>query len=362
MALGALIGGYHEDDMGGLRALLPLAGRTLLEYQARCLAAVGAAPIVMLVERMPPALNEAVARLRSEGISVTPVGDGLEAASRFEAGSEVILLADGIAPDMADLTRLAEAAGPTVLTVSDNESHESFERIDATRRWAGLARLASADLGATAAMLGDWDLQSTLMRRTIQSGAPLMAAHDGAGRGPFLADRAEAMVDFERRLLLASRVTRSDWVSRFLLPLVEEFATERLMETRVAPAMLVQGAVALTVAAALAISRGWMIAAVVMLLVSLPLDLVGERLAMLRLRPLPPSLLASRLLWPAAGLALVALGWFASGHDAGWGAMFAAAASAVIAWKCKPAVALNLLATRAARESRPNPRVGRRLR
>ena len=49
MALGALIAAYQEDEHGGLRALFPLAGRTLLEYQARCAAAVGAAPIVVLV-------------------------------------------------------------------------------------------------------------------------------------------------------------------------------------------------------------------------------------------------------------------------------------------------------------------------
>jgi hypothetical protein len=30
MAVGALIGAYQEDDSGALRALLPLAGRTLL--------------------------------------------------------------------------------------------------------------------------------------------------------------------------------------------------------------------------------------------------------------------------------------------------------------------------------------------
>ena len=42
MALGALIGAYQEDDSGGIRALLPLAGRTLVEYQVRCAAAAGA--------------------------------------------------------------------------------------------------------------------------------------------------------------------------------------------------------------------------------------------------------------------------------------------------------------------------------
>ena len=31
-----------------------------------------------------------------------------------------------------------------------------------------------------------------------------------------------------------------------------------------------------------------------------------------------------RLLWPSAGLALLALGWWLSGHGAGWGAFYAA--------------------------------------
>ena len=47
MTVGALIGAYQEDDSGGLRALLPLAGRTLLEYQVRCASAAGAAPVVI---------------------------------------------------------------------------------------------------------------------------------------------------------------------------------------------------------------------------------------------------------------------------------------------------------------------------
>jgi hypothetical protein len=59
MAVGALISAYHEDDSGALRALLPLAGRTLVEYQARCAAAAGAAPLVVVVERVPQALQDA---------------------------------------------------------------------------------------------------------------------------------------------------------------------------------------------------------------------------------------------------------------------------------------------------------------
>ena len=66
MAVGALIGAYQEDDSGALRALLPLAGRTLIEYQVRCAAAAGAAPIVVVVERVPQALQDAFERLRLE--------------------------------------------------------------------------------------------------------------------------------------------------------------------------------------------------------------------------------------------------------------------------------------------------------
>src|SRR5213075_3453593 len=227
MALGALIGAYQEDDAGGLRALLPLAGRTLIEYQARCLAAAGASPLIVLVERIPTALNDAFERLRGEGIAVIPVSDGNEAASRFEAGTQLILLADGIAPDMGDLASLIEEDDAAILTVPDDEAHAEFERIDSAHRWAGLARADSNMLGATAAMLGDWDLQSTLLRRAVQAGARLIPSVSGDGRGPFLAHDEESMAGYERRLLVASRTAREDAVSRYVLPMVEEIATER---------------------------------------------------------------------------------------------------------------------------------------
>src|SRR5687768_14051997 len=331
MALGALIGAYQEDDVGGLRALLPLAGRTLIEYQARCLAAAGAAPLVVLVERVPVALNDAFERLRGEGIAVIPVSDGVEAASRFEAGSQLILLADGIAPDMADLSRLVEEADGSILIVPDDQHHEAFERIDSAHRWAGLARVDSNMLGATAAMLGDWDLQSTLLRRAVQAGARLVPSATGEGRGPFIATDEEAMAGFGRRLLIASRSAREDVVSRYLLPIVEEVATEKLMQTRIKPAWLVQAGLVMTLAAAFCFTRGWHWGALALLLLSTPLDLVSQRLATLRLRPLSASMLARRLLWPAAGLALLALGWFEARHGSGWGAMVAALAGGAFA-------------------------------
>ena len=326
MGLGALIGAYQEDDRGELRALLPLAGRTLLEYQARCADAAGASPIVVLVERVPVALQDAFARLRQEGVTVIPVSDGNEAASRFEAGTLILELADGIAPDVGDISRLVELAEPAIATLPDDEEHAAYERIDSANRWGGIALVDAATLGSTAAMLGDWDLQSTLLRRSVQAGARLVRL-DGPGGGPLLADNAEALGGFERRLLIASRGQRRDVASRYLLPVVEEFATERLMETRLKPEWLVGAALTLTLGAALAFTRGWLWPALTLLILTTPLDLVAARLGTLRLRPLPQKLWSRRALWPAAGAALVALGWWSFRHgDGGWGALVAALA------------------------------------
>jgi hypothetical protein len=86
-------------------------------------------------------------------------------------------------------------------------------------------------------------------------------------------------------------------------------------------------ALIMAIAGAFCFSRGWHLAALALLILSTPFDLVAQRLAMLRLQPLSPAMLSRRLLWPAGGLALLALGWFEARHGSGWGAMMAALAA-----------------------------------
>jgi hypothetical protein len=329
LALGALIGAYQEDDSGGLTALLPLAGRTLVEYQVRCAAAAGASPIVVLVERIPLALNQAFERLRREGLSPVLVSDGSEAATRFEASELILLIGDGIAPPLQLVTGLEDEQEAIILTVPDDEPHEDFERIDGVSRWSGVALVEGRMLGATAAMLGDWDLPSTLLRRSIQAGARLIPV--APDHEPLLARNPGGLERFERSLIGNSRTARTDLVSRYVLPPVEDFATEKLMETGVRPDWLVLGALVLTLGAAFAFSRGWFWPAVAMLVVSTPLDLVAARLGLLRMKPLSSNALMQRLLWPAAGLALLALGWREAWHGSGWGALVSAAAALAFA-------------------------------
>lgn len=332
MVHGALIGAYQEDDSGGLRALLPLAGRTLLEYQVRCASAAGTAPIVVVVERVPQALQDAFERLRLDGIGVFAVSDVHEAVSRFEAGSMILVIGDGIAPTAGLVTTIGEEPEPAIATVPDDEVHEMFERIDSETRWAGVALVDSKTLGSTAAILGDWDLQSTLLRRAVQDGALRWPVGGGNGAEPLLVERAEQLDGFQRTLLAGSREPRRDWASRYVLPPIEEFATQQLMETAVRPGWLVWAALGLTFAAAGAFSRGWLAAGLVLLTLSTPLDIIASRLATLRLKPLPKRALSRRLLWPAAGIALLALGIWESRHGGGgWGSIMAAVAAAAFA-------------------------------
>jgi hypothetical protein len=330
MAHGALIGAYQEDDSGGLRALLPLAGRTLLEYQVRCAAAAGTAPIVVVVERVPQALQDALERLRLDGIGVFAVSDVHEAVSRFEAGSMILMIGDGIASTAGLVTAIGEEPEPAIATVPDDEIHEMFERIDSGARWAGVALVDSKTLGSTAAILGDWDLQSTLLRRALQDGAVRWPVGGDNGAEPLLIERAEQLDGFQRTLLAGSREPRRDWASRYVLPPIEEFATRHLMETGVRPAWLMWAALGFMLAAAGAFSRGWLAAGLVLLTLSTPLDIIASRLATLRLKPLPKLALSRRLLWPVAGIALLALSIW-EGRHVGWGSIMAAIAAATFA-------------------------------
>lgn len=307
MALAALIGAYEECDEGGLRALLPLAGRALVDSQIRAVAALGASPIVLLVDEPPQALLSLANRLRGEGMNVVLAEGAEEAAARFEADTMVIQLADGVVADHEDLAAMVEAGEAAILTVPDDDAHDEYERIDLAQRWAGLSLVEGREIGATAAMLGDWDLPSTLLRRMVQAGASFMPSAEGEGRGPLWIACAADGDGYSKRLLAASRGERRDWVARYLLPPIEDALTGWLVGTRLRPAMLLFFAALLFVGASAAFVAGHGSVAVLLLILTLPLDLVARRVAALRLKPIAKSDWRITMLWPLTALPFAAL-------------------------------------------------------
>ena len=286
MKLAALIAAYHEAEEpgGGLRAALPLAGRTVLERQARLVAAAGAAPIVVVVERVPGELLGAIDRLRAQGLDVIVARSAADAAEAVGAGDRLLVVADGLIPTEAHCERLLSLGGHALLTVPDVRVDDRFERIDADSRWAGLALVDGALLKRTAEMLHDWDLQSTLLRRAVQSGARHIALKgEPADDELVVAESAADLGGIEARLAEGAGARRRDWVSAYLLAPLEAAAARALLARPVGPAGLAAAASVLMLLAALGLGSRWYATGMVLALLATFVEGVGERLAALRL-------------------------------------------------------------------------------
>lgn len=329
MSLAALIAAYHEADepKGALRATLPLAGRTVVERQARLAAACGADPIIVLVERIPPGLLAAIDRVRAEGISVAVARSAAEAAEAINPGDRLLLMADGLVADESHVARLTSAGGPALLTLPDQGEDDRYERIDAESLWAGLALVEGSMLARTAEMLGEWDLQSTLLRQAVQSGARQLALRGEAADDRLtIAESAGDLAEAEAVIVAGASGPSGSWISRYLLGPVEHSLTRVLMASAVTPAWLYIAAATAVGLGGLFFAEGWLAAGLVALLLSTPLDGAAERLSKLRMEGRVPPDWWSYTLPLVAALALAALGWHLTGIR-GWGCMAVVAAT-----------------------------------
>jgi hypothetical protein len=325
VALTALISAYQESEEPGgrLRALLPLAGRTLIERQAKLASLAGARRILVLVERVSPELLAAIDRLRHSGIPVALARSAAEAADQVDPGDPLLLVADGFIGDESQLRRLVAAAPPALLTVPDSLVDDRFERIDAESRWAGLALIDGALLADTANMLHDWDPQSTLLRRAVQSGVRMLSVH-GEGAELTIAERIADLAPVHRRIVDRAATGRGDWISQFLLSPLERAATHSLMGSNVTSAMIGFAATMLTALGAAAFVWHFRWLGLLLLLLATPLDGISERLARLRLEGGTGHSWWAHLLPVLAGAGFLALG-LSLARNGDWGALLLSA-------------------------------------
>ena len=222
----ALIGAYEPGPgPGGLRALLPLAGMSVVEHQARRAIEAGAARVLLLIDEGPGELLEAVARLRHDGIQ-TGMAQGIDQVADAVGEDEtVLLIAEACLPEVGLLRAVGRAHVPALAVLPDTPEHSQFERIDAEQRWAGVALLDGHRLAETAAMIGAWDPVSTLLRRAVQEGAGRI----DAARAPILTTDAAALAVAEQAILAGARKPADDLIGRVLFAPTEELAMPLLL-------------------------------------------------------------------------------------------------------------------------------------
>lgn len=285
MPLAALIAAQDQVDRGdGLRAVLPLAGRTLIEHQAGLARRAGAAHIVVLVERVPAALAQAIDRLRRDGLRIEIARSVGDAVDRFHPEERVLLVADGVVAAQAAVDALVDTPGPALLALPDVQDHAAFERIDAEDRWAGYAVLDKAMLVETANMLGDWDFISTLLRRLVQGDAlriPALAPDGPASDGgaplppPVIATGPGATLAIEHLLLRRAERGEGNWAERHLHRLIAAPLLPQVMVRRIDERHVAWGSAAVAGLAALLAGFGLFWGAVLLL----PLATAGGALA-----------------------------------------------------------------------------------
>lgn len=295
MPLTALLFAHHDvDDTHKPRGLLPLAGWTIVERQARLATRAGAAHVIICAERVLPELTEAVARLRADGMKVDVAHTVVEAGDMVQAEDRILMMAEGLVCDDRLVRRLLQAPElPAVLARAD-DGDEMFERIDATQRWAGLALLPGSAVREVSRRFGDWDLQSTLLRTSVQTGAlrigldgmdlyipdrrrevPIVLAMPGS--------RAEAVRAGESLLEQAQKGCL-DWPARFIHPPIENLMVRLLLPTSVTPNMVTVLTAVFGAAAIIAFAMGWLWIGLVLMLLLGPLDGVDGKLARTRLQ------------------------------------------------------------------------------
>ena len=204
-----------EDRAGVLAATLPFAAATLIEYQARLLAACDATQIIVVVGRLTPELVGAIARIGRRGLAVDTVRTAAEAQAKLHPLARVVMLADGLVTTEDAVAGMAGEGSDALLVVSGGEVEAGYERVGGGAAWAGVARLDARRIAEAAALPADYALQSTLVRLAEQAGARHVTMR--ADRGHGIEWRADQIEDRGRAVLSASMSQRAGWFDRLVL-------------------------------------------------------------------------------------------------------------------------------------------------
>lgn len=217
--------------MPRLRALLPVAGMTVIEQQAERARANGATRMVLLVDGVPPALAEACDRIRSRGLAVELVRDGPGTARATDPDASLLLVADGLVAGDQAWRVAAGARAPAVLVTEDAIVTQDLERIDPATRWAGLALIGPEDVAALAEAPDGWDAQLMALRQAVQADAQRIAWDKAlfVSGDMALATATPSARDAEQRLLAGTERDGFGFGQRWLVDPLARLASASLL-------------------------------------------------------------------------------------------------------------------------------------
>lgn len=203
---------FDDDDPA-----VSVLGVSWPEFRVRGAVRAGAMHVVVVAGRITPQIIAAIDWAKAVGVSVVLARTAIEIADLVHPDESVLLLTGSAIVDDYRLASLMEAERPTLLCLPA-DAEPVWELIDARARWTGLARLDGAQIRATAAMVGDWDLGSTLLRQAVATAQRRMLDDD---EPLWRAEREHDVIEASRAIVAVSVESRGGWASRSIVtPLV----------------------------------------------------------------------------------------------------------------------------------------------
>jgi hypothetical protein len=323
--------------IAGERVLPRLMGSDPIETQLRRARGAGAGHAVVYAERVTSELLAVVDRLRREGLTVDIARTVADAAEYIHPDEAILMIAPGVVVVPERLLAVANSVDSVLLCVRDEPANDRFELIDPTARWTGFARIDGGLLRRTAAMVGDWDLASTLLRRAVQEGAGRMTlTPEEAGQDLLVVDSATAAQQSGRRLIAATPVEAGGWGAKWLIaPLARTLARVASDLNIEAQWVTLAGFTVFALGGVCALA-GWIVPSLLLLIFGQTLDLtseIGTRAAAgsARFEPLRFPVRAA-----AASLVVLAMGITLALRSVQWGCIVLALVIIGATWLAAP--------------------------
>lgn len=265
-----------------------VAGRTILERQARQAQRAGARAVLVLA----PGIGSVAAR-RFEDMGVRIAADGAMLVAGLEDAREILVIEPGVVLDERLLEAVTARSAGRAIALWETDPPSGARRIDSRRHWASVLKLPGDEAATALLAHPDWEPAETLLRTAAAAGAadvdvaaiPLYS--EGRRRDvPILWEKPQSEPSrrlAEDRLLAAAQKGCLDWPARYLHPPLENALVRLLWPTPISPNMVTGLTAVLGLAAGLLILAGQLWWALFLILVVGPLDGVDGKLARTRI-------------------------------------------------------------------------------
>ena len=219
-----LIAALRRSDDGTLRAAMPLAGRSVLAWQAALLTDLGVERVLCLTESLA-ATDDILGlqhALEAGGVQFHALKGFAALPALVRAEDDLVVLLDGLVPDPLVVRAVFGGGGEdrlsrAVATIPADHplaaAHPAdFERIDASRHWAGVLAMRGAPVQHLSDFPEDADAVSLLLRLALQAGTPTreLAARELVPESWLLAESAAAVERHETDLVSRAAPV-ADW-------------------------------------------------------------------------------------------------------------------------------------------------------